>query len=44
MRIRGELAIKALDERIGRRLGIDAIEAAVGVIRLINNSMLGPYP
>ncbi|GGP19113.1 hypothetical protein GCM10007981_01480 [Thermocladium modestius] len=39
MRIRGELAIKALDERIGRRLGIDAIEAAVGVIRLINNSM-----
>ncbi len=39
MRIRSELAIKALDERIGRRLGIDTTEAAVGIIRLINNSM-----
>ncbi|MFP3285362.1 MAG: hydantoinase/oxoprolinase family protein [Nitrososphaeria archaeon] len=39
MRISRELAVRALEERIGRALGVDAVEAAKGVVRLINNSM-----
>ncbi|MFP3178171.1 MAG: hydantoinase/oxoprolinase family protein [Thermocladium sp.] len=39
MRIHRDLAEKAIRERLGEKLGLDAVKSAEGVIRLINNSM-----
>ena len=37
--LRADLAKQAIEEKIGSELGLDAVEAAAGVIRIVNASM-----
>jgi N-methylhydantoinase A len=40
-RLRDDLSAKAVDERVGSSLGLSTVEAAAGIIRVVNANMVG---